>query len=123
MEQRALAWLKTAVVYFVIGVGLGLHMGATHDHTLAPVHAHINLLGWASMALIGFFVLHFGSRLNAKLERVQFWLHQVGAAVMLIALAVLMTGRTAVEPVVGLSSLVVGVSVLLFAINVFRSLR
>ncbi len=123
MEQRALAWLKAAVVYFVIGVGLGLHMGATHDHTLAPVHAHINLLGWASMALIGFFVLHFGSRLNAKLERVQFWLHQVGAAVMLIALAVLMTGRTAVEPVVGLSSLVVGVSVLLFAINVFRSLR
>ncbi len=123
MEQRALAWLKAAVVYFVIGVGLGLHMGATHDHTLAPVHAHINLLGWASMALIGFFVLHFGSRLNAKLERVQFWLHQVGAAVMLIALAVLMAGRTAVEPVVGLSSLVVGVSVLLFAINVFRSLR
>ncbi len=123
MEQRALAWLKASVVYFVIGVAMGLHMGVTHDHTMTPVHAHINLLGWASMALIGFFVLHFGDRLNAKLERVQFWLHQVGAAVMLIALAVLMTGRTAVEPVVGISSLVVGVSVLLFAFNVFKSLR
>jgi hypothetical protein len=26
---------------------------ALSDHSLLPVHAHINLLGWASMALFG----------------------------------------------------------------------
>jgi len=107
----------------VIGVSLGIYMGASHDHTLKPVHAHINLLGWASMALIGFYVLHFGDRLNARLERIQFWLHQVGAVILLITLTLVMLGNTAIEPVLGITSIVVGVSVLLFAVNVWRSLR
>ncbi|WP_342129645.1 hypothetical protein [Hydrogenophaga sp. OTU3427] len=123
MNKQAIAWLKAAVVYFVIGVSLGIYMGASHDHTLKPVHAHINLLGWASMALIGFYVLHFGDRLNARLERIQFWLHQVGAVILLITLTLVMLGNTAIEPVLGITSIVVGVSVLLFAVNVWRSLR
>jgi hypothetical protein len=28
-------------------------MGAAHDFQFAPVHAHLNLLGWASLALFG----------------------------------------------------------------------
>ncbi len=123
MNKRALAWLKMAVVYFVIGISLGVFMGATHDHTLRSVHAHINLLGWASMALIGFFHLHFGARLGARLAQVQFWLHQVGAAVLLVVLPLVILGNAALDPVVGIASIVVWVSVLLFAVNVFRSLR
>jgi len=45
-------WIKMAAIYLVIGILLGIHMGKSHDHTLAPVHAHINLLGWASMVRI-----------------------------------------------------------------------
>ena len=123
MNKQAMAWLKAAVVYFVIGVGMGIYMGASHDHTLKPVHAHVNLLGWASMALIGFYVLHFGDRLNARLERIHFWLHQVGAVILLITLTLVVQGNTAIEPVLGITSIVVGVSVLLFAVNVWRSLR
>jgi hypothetical protein len=123
MNPQAMAWLKAAVVYFVIGVGMGIYMGASHDHTLKPVHAHVNLLGWASMALIGFYVLHFGDRLNRRLARIQFWLHQVGAVILLVGLSLLVLGHTAVEPVVGITSIVVGASVLLFAVNVWRSLR
>lgn len=123
MNAQAMAWLKSAVVYFVLGVGLGIYMGASNDHTLKPVHAHLNLLGWASMALIGFFVLHFGDRLNPKLERAQFWLHQVGAIVLLPALTLYLLGNAGAGPVLGIASMVVGVSVLLFAVNVFKSLR
>lgn len=123
MNPQARAWLKAAAVYFVIGVGMGIYMGASHDHTLKPVHAHVNLLGWASMALIGFYVLHFGDRMSRRLERIQFWLHQVGAVILLVSLSLLVLGNTAVEPVVGITSIVVGASVLLFAVNVFRSLR
>ena len=123
MNKLGVAWIKAAVVYLLVGVGLGIHMGASHDHTLAPVHAHLNLLGWASMAVIGFIHLHFGERLGAGLSKAQFWLHQLGAPVMLVSLALLIKGHTAWEPAVGLASVVVGVSVLLLAINVFRSLR
>lgn len=44
-------FLKIAVVYFSIGVLIGLTMGIIHDFTLTSVHAHVNLLGWVSMAL------------------------------------------------------------------------
>ena len=123
MNKLGVAWIKAAVVYLLVGVGLGIHMGASHDHTLAPVHAHLNLLGWASMALIGFIHLQFGERLGARLSKAQFWLHQLGAPVMLVSLALSIKGHTAWEPALGLASVVVGVSVLLLAINVFKSLR
>ena len=35
------------------GMSLGIWMGMHEDFTLAPVHAHINLLGWVTLALYG----------------------------------------------------------------------
>src|SRR4028118_1855387 len=32
---------------------MGIYMGIAHDFSLAPVHAHMNLVGWASLALFG----------------------------------------------------------------------
>ena len=49
----ATTWLKLAVLYLIVGVGLGIAMGATENFTLRPVHAHLNLLGWTTMALGG----------------------------------------------------------------------
>ena len=46
-------FLKIAVVYLVIGACLGLAMGIKENFVLAPVHAHLLLLGWASLALAG----------------------------------------------------------------------
>ena len=45
------------------------------------------------------------------------------AGSLLVALAVVLLGNPAVEPVVAVASLVVGVSVLLFLVNVLRNLR
>ena len=118
-----LKWIKMAAIYLVVGVALGIHMGKSHDFVLTPVHAHINLLGWATMAVMG--VLHhlFAKQLVNKLAHIQFWLHQLATPVLLVALAAMLLGNAAVEPVVGISSIVVGVSVLLFLYNVLRNLR
>lgn len=118
-----LKWIKMAAIYLVAGVLMGIHMGKSHDFVLTPVHAHINLLGWATMALMG--VLHhlFAKQLVNKLAHIQFWLHQVGTPVMLVFLALVLLGNPALEPVVGIASIVVGVSVLLFLYNVLRNLR
>jgi len=113
-------WLRMAALYLVAGVALGNYMGATHDFSLRSVHAHINLLGWASMLGFGLVVQHLADTLNPRLVAVQFWLHQLALPVMLSALAALMRGNTAVEPMIGLASVVVGVAVLAFAANVWR---
>ncbi|MGF6674373.1 hypothetical protein [Paraburkholderia tuberum] len=54
---------------------------------------------------------------------VQFWLHNIGLPVMLSALALRLKGYTAVEPVIGLASIVVGISVALFAWLVLTRIR
>jgi hypothetical protein len=51
--RHDLWFLTFATLCLVTGVALGMHMGLAGDHSLAPVHAHLNLLGWASLALFG----------------------------------------------------------------------
>jgi hypothetical protein len=53
VSKLPLLFLATAAACLLAGVGLGIHMGIAHDFALAPVHAHLNLLGWTSLALIG----------------------------------------------------------------------
>jgi len=122
-NELGLKWIKMAAIYLAIGVSLGIHMGKSHEFLLAPVHAHINLLGWATMALMGILHCVFHQQLVNKIARAQFWLHQLGTPVLLASLAMMLTGNAAMEPVVGVASLVVGVSVLLFLFNVLRNLR
>jgi hypothetical protein len=46
-------FLSLAAASLVVGVSLGMYMGMKQDFMLAPVHAHLNLLGWASLGLFG----------------------------------------------------------------------
>jgi hypothetical protein len=39
----------------IFGMCLGFYMGIAQDFTLAPVHAHLNLLGWVSLFLLGIY--------------------------------------------------------------------
>ena len=48
-----MAFLLLATTCLVAGVSMGIWMGIAHDFQFAPVHAHLNLLGWASLALFG----------------------------------------------------------------------
>lgn len=116
-------WLYSAVIYFVIAVGLGVFMGASHDHRLTGVHVHLNLLGWVSMALTGFLYRAWPRAAVSRLARVHFWLYSLALPPMMVALGLYLTGTAAAEPVLGICSVLVFVAVLLFAINVARHSR
>ncbi|MBW8844323.1 MAG: hypothetical protein JF607_05045 [Burkholderiales bacterium] len=60
---------------------------------------------------------------KGPLATAQFWLHNIGVPVMLGALALRLKGYAEVEPVIGLASVAVGVSVGLFAWLVLTRLR
>ena len=53
MKRYDLYFLLLATLSLLVGVALGIFMGASNDFQLSPVHAHINLVGWASLALFG----------------------------------------------------------------------
>lgn len=114
-NARSRAWFRVATLYFVVAVALGIVMGASGDHTLTAVHAHINLLGWVSMTLFALIGMAYPAITEGPVATAQFWLHNTGVPVMLGALAFRLKGYTAADPVIGLASVVVGIDVALFA--------
>src|SRR5262245_14050657 len=69
--------IKLAVIYLVIGMTLGISMGITHDFLFRAVHAHVNLLGWASLALAGLVFHVFPDLARTRLATVWFWLYNL----------------------------------------------
>ncbi|MNG05577.1 hypothetical protein [Pseudomonas serbica] len=116
---RSRTWFRLAALYFAMGVLLGVAMGASGDHSLFAVHAHINLLGWVSMALFGVFATLHPCMTEGRVATVQFWTYNLGVPVMLGALTLRMKGFPAVEPLIGVASILIGLSVLLFLWLVF----
>lgn len=53
MQRIDVMFILLAASMLVAGVGMGIYMGIAHDFSLAPIHAHINLVGWVSLALFG----------------------------------------------------------------------
>ena len=86
-------YLVMGAVYLLVGVLLGMYMGGSEDHSLAPLHAHINLLGFTLMTIFGLAYRVMPQMAESPLAKAQFWLHQIGALVLLIGLFCLMTGR------------------------------
>lgn len=122
-SAAGIIWIKLAAIYFVVGVCLGIYMGASNDHSLSHVHAHINLLGWASLALIGLIYCQFPEIATTRLAKIHFWLHNLGLPFLMLMLAGYLRGNAALVPFVGIGSAVVGLSVALLAANIFLNIR
>ena len=101
MRSPGVLWIKAAVVDPVMGVGSGIYMGASGDHVMVPVHAHFNLLGWASLALVGLIYHQFPAAGSSRLATVQFWLHNVGLLAAMALLISALRGNTGLDPFLG----------------------
>jgi len=122
-SAAGVTWLKLAVLYLIIGVGLGIMMGASENFTMRPVHAHINLLGWATMALAGLIYSVFPEAGESRLARLHFWLNNVSLPVMAVTLAFVVSGERSVIPVLAISEIVAAIGILVFAVNIFINLK
>ena len=91
MKRVDVYFLLLATVLLICGAVLGIVMGAREDFQLTPVHAHLNLAGWASLALFGLTYRAYPELAATKLARYHFVV-SAAASVMLpigIGLAVL----------------------------------
>jgi hypothetical protein len=111
----------SAVLAATAGMGLGIWMGAASDFALAPAHAHLNLLGWVSTAMMGLY--YRGSPAGHwRLARLQVVLAVAGFWTMPLALGgYLWTSDTAFVPVIMAGSVMALAAMVLFAAIVVRS--
>jgi len=112
--------LRLATVYFAIGSAFGLVMGMTHDFVQAPVHTHLNLLGWVSLGLVGLLYALRPAFAATRLARAHFVLHNLGLPLMCGGLFFQLRGVAAAVPAVGLGSLAVAAGIACLLLNVWR---
>ncbi|PIC66691.1 hypothetical protein CSV71_07715 [Sporosarcina sp. P21c] len=120
-------WIKAAVIYFLIGVGFGLYMHATIQLQWGATHAHINVVGWLTTAMIGVIYTIYPQAGNSILGKSHFWLYNIGLPVLLI-------GMLIIQPALGLPMILIqicvwgggsalAISILLFIVNVFKNVH
>lgn len=122
----ARGFLVIGPLYLIAGVVIGMYMGAADDHTLAPAHAHINLLGFTVMMLFGLAYWLIPAAGVSRLARVHFWVHQAGSLVLAVMLVLLFSGKLTeaqMVPLAPIAELAVLVGLLCFAWNMFRYAR
>jgi len=114
-------FLRLAVLYLIAGVGLGLQMAASNDHSMFPVHAHLNLLGWVSLALFGLFYRVVPAAATTTLAKLHFWIYVPAHFVQMVLLTMFFRGVKTIEPALGAVSMLVGVAIVMFAVVVWKN--
>ncbi|MFT4185558.1 MAG: hypothetical protein QM636_26950 [Rhizobium sp.] len=119
MPRISKLYFKTAIIFLIVGIGIGLKMAITEDHSVIGAHAHANLLGWVTMAIFGGYHALNPRKAERRLAIVQYVIYTAGVAVMVPALYLMLLGNTAMEPIVAAAAIVTFIGVLLFAVIIF----
>ncbi|WP_297691425.1 hypothetical protein [Phenylobacterium sp.] len=95
MKRLPLAFFTAGATCVLAGMVWGAFMGSTEDFTLAPAHAHLNLVGWATLALMGTFYQLSGK--GGRLGWTNFVLSFGAVVVMIPSLALFLSGNKAAD--------------------------
>jgi hypothetical protein len=93
MPRVSLCFFLVAALTAIVGMVWGSYMGVTGDHSLHPAHAHLNLLGWVTLSIMGTFYALPGVRFNAALAWANLLLSATGAILMSVLLPQVLTGK------------------------------
>jgi cbb3-type cytochrome oxidase subunit 1 len=118
MRRIDLYFLLLATTSLLVGVTLGIWMGIVHDFQFAPAHAHLNLVGWVSLALFGLAYRAYPELGESRIAVAHFVLATVGAIMFPIGIALSIAGVTVAVAIVG--AFVWMGAVVLFLVNLGR---
>jgi len=79
MRSIDTTYVAIGALWLVLGMVLGIVMGASENFTLMPVHAHINLIGFACHAIFGMAYRQWPSMKMSPLAPYQFWIFVIAA--------------------------------------------
>lgn len=117
-------FIKVAVVYFLIGIVLGIYMGIADLFQFSSAHAHINLLGWVSLALSGLIYHAFPAAGENILAKAQFGLLMIGIPLLTFAMILFGSGYHGIGgPVSGFGGILILAAVIIFVVNVMKNVK
>ena len=117
-------FIKVSVVYFLLGVILGIYMGFADMFQFSSAHTHINLLGWVSLAITGIIYHFFKEAGENKLATVHFWLMMIGVPLLCVAMILFGLGKFAIGgPISGVGGVLILTGVIIFVVNVMKNVK
>ena len=124
MPRVSAAFFTFCVLSLLTGMLYGMHMAQTDDFTLAPAHAHLNLLGGVLMAIFGTFYALTRESYSPRLAWINFVVSALGVLITIPALAMLLKSNDDAKfgPITGAGSGLVVIGLLIFAVSVVREL-
>jgi hypothetical protein len=120
------SFILVGAAFLIIGVSFGIFMGGSGDHTFAPLHAHINLLGFTLMTVFGVLYRVFPETGLSNLARLHFWLHLGGTTLLLVMLFLFFSERITPEamfPLAPIAEVLVMAGILTYAYNILTNLK
>ena len=119
-------FLLCGFAYAVLGMALGVYMGASKNHTLFIAHAHILLVVFVVSFIYALVHKLWLAGAGGRLVGVQFYLHQLATLGMTAGLVLLYGGMVAeasIGPVLGIASVGVLLAVVLMGWMILRMPR
>jgi len=86
MKRIDVYFLLLATILLICGAVLGIVMGAQENFQLTPVHAHLNLAGWASLALFGLTYRAYPQLAETRLAGLHFVVSATGSVLLPIGI-------------------------------------
>lgn len=108
-------FLRIAVLYALVSMVLGTVMGISEDHSQMPTHAHLNLVGWVSMALYALVYRQYPAASQSRMARLHFWVANIGALLLCMGIYTQMAGMPSLVFIVISGSLITILGMLIFA--------
>jgi hypothetical protein len=121
MQKLPLAFFSAAALCVTVGMTWGIVIGMKQDFTTAPAHAHLNLVGWASLALMGTFYALTGKA--GRIGWLNFFLSTSAVVFMVPFLALYLSGMHAAQPGLIVGSVLALLGMLTFLFNVLSTWR
>jgi hypothetical protein len=115
-----LIFITTALICLLVGEVLGLHMGISQDFTLVPAHAHLNLLGWVTLAAFGLMHRAYPALAASRMAAAQCVLAVAANIAMPAGLAIMLLSANHDATLVKVASLAVILATLMFVIMFVR---
>lgn len=119
MKGIAFSFMVLGVCFGLLGMLWGIHMAASQDHTMAPAHAHLNLIGWVGCAIYGLYYHVVPKAAEGMLPRLHLILAILAVGCIAPGIALAKSGGTEALAIIG--SFLTVASALLFLVNVLRS--
>jgi hypothetical protein len=112
-----------AVLFVIAGMTWGIIMAVSQDHSAMPAHAHLNLLGWVSLFLMGLFY-HLHPEIDRSRAAIaQVWIWIAATAILATGVGLIHSGRSSGDAIAAVGSFMALADMVFFGWLVIRGTR